>query len=102
MSRMKATTPVLGKAGIRGSKPAAGKVAAADRPKAPRPVDPNAVLYTLAAAVTVSGMSRSTLYRHLTAGTLRARKNGRTVLIEGDSLRALMAELPAATFGKAA
>ena len=73
-----------------------GKKAA--KKKNERPVDPNAVLFPLWMAIAYSGLSRSSIYRHLRSKKLRARKDGRTLLIEGDSLRALKDELPEATF----
>lgn len=44
------------------------------------------------------GIHRSSLYRALAAGQIRAVKAGRTVLIDGESLRAYLASLPRAVF----
>lgn len=52
--------------------------------------------YTIAEAVAVSGVSRSTLYRAMKAGDLQARKRGRTTLFMADELRRWLESLPAA------
>jgi hypothetical protein len=52
----------------------------------------------IADAQRVSGLSRSEIYRRLAAGDLRAVKSGARTLIVMTSLRALLANLPAATF----
>jgi excisionase family DNA binding protein len=44
------------------------------------------------------GIHRSSLYRALAEGKIKAVKAGRTVLIDGDSLRAYLASLPKAEF----
>jgi excisionase family DNA binding protein len=44
------------------------------------------------------GVSRSTVYRMLGAGTLRARKNGARTLIEVASINEVLAALPVAEF----
>jgi hypothetical protein len=49
-------------------------------------------------ACRVSGLSRSEIYRRLAAGDIRAIKSGSRTLILMDSLRAHLANLPAATF----
>jgi hypothetical protein len=45
-------------------------------------------------AAAVSGMSRSTLYRHAAAGRLILRKSGSTTLVDAESLRQLVINLP--------
>jgi hypothetical protein len=47
-------------------------------------------------AIVWSGISRSTLYRYAGEGKLRMIKAGRTTLVDMESLRALLASLPAA------
>ena len=64
-------------------------------PQRPGP-DPLAV--PIPTAVILSGLSRSELYRRLGAGEVRAVKAGKRTLILMDSLRALLAALPPATF----
>jgi excisionase family DNA binding protein len=49
-------------------------------------------------ACRVSGLSRSEIYRRLATGDIRAVKSGSRTLILMDSLRAYLANLPAATF----
>jgi excisionase family DNA binding protein len=56
----------------------------------------------VADAVRASGLSRSTLYRLLAAGDLRAIKVGRKTLILAESLRAYLAAAPAAIIRRAA
>jgi excisionase family DNA binding protein len=46
--------------------------------------------YTLGDATNVSGLSRSTLYRHAKAGRLRLVRVGGRTLVEARSLRALL------------
>ena len=46
----------------------------------------------------ISGLSRSAIYRHLAAGDIHAIKAGSRTLILMGSLRAHLANLPAATF----
>ena len=46
----------------------------------------------------VSGLSRSEIYRRLSAGDIRAVKSGARTLIIMESLRAHLASLPLATF----
>jgi len=46
----------------------------------------------------VSGLSRSEIYRRLAAGDIKAVKSGSRTLILMDSIRAHLANLPAATF----
>jgi hypothetical protein len=59
-------------------------------------IDPIAV--PIAEAVTVSGMSRSAVYRELASGNLHAVKQGSRTLVLVDSIRAYLASLPPATF----
>ena len=49
-------------------------------------------------ACRISGLSRSEIYRRLSAGDIHAIKSGSRTLILMDSLRAHLASLPAATF----
>ena len=51
---------------------------------------PAPLTYTLNAAATASGLSRSTLYRHATAGRLRLVKVGGRTLVNAASLHALV------------
>ncbi len=46
--------------------------------------------HTLNAAARLTGLSRSTLYRHAAAGTLRLVKVGGRTLVDAGSLRALV------------
>ena len=50
-------------------------------------------------ACLLSGLSRSEIYRRLAAGDIRAVKSGSRTLIVMESLRAHLANLPAAKFG---
>lgn len=58
--------------------------------------DPIAV--TINDAVRISGLSRSEIYRRLTAGDIVAVKNGSRTLILMASVRAYLDSLPVATF----
>jgi hypothetical protein len=49
-------------------------------------------------AIRVSGFSRSELYRRLRSGEIVGLKNGRTLLIDVQSLQQCVASLPRATF----
>ena len=51
-------------------------------------------------ACRISGLSRSELYRRLTAGDLQAVKSGSRTLVLVHSLHAHLASLPPATFGR--
>lgn len=51
----------------------------------------------LARLYAVAGISRSRAYREHAAGNLRLLKCGRQTLVDGDSLRAFLAALPALT-----
>lgn len=48
------------------------------------------------AAVAISGLSRSAIYREAGNGRIKLLKLGRTTLVDMDSIRALLACLPAA------
>lgn len=56
------------------------------------------ITYTLAAAIALTGISRSQIYRELSAGKIKALKNGKSLLIEAESLRNHVANLPSAVF----
>ena len=58
----------------------------------------NALALSIRDAERVSGLSRSELYRRLAARDIKAVKSGNRTLILMDSLRAHLANLPAATF----
>jgi hypothetical protein len=64
----------------------------------PQPLGPEPLAVPIQTAVILSGLSRSELYRRLGAGDVRAVKAGKRTLILVDSLRALLASLPPATF----
>jgi hypothetical protein len=53
---------------------------------------------TIPDAVRLSGLSRSEIYRRLTAGDIQARKSGCRTLIVWNSLKAHIESLPAAGF----
>jgi excisionase family DNA binding protein len=53
---------------------------------------------TIPEAVRLSGLSRSELYRQLSAGHIRARKSGSRTLILWESLKAHVESLPEAEF----
>ncbi len=52
--------------------------------------------HTIADAVKISGIGRTTLYELIGAGKLDARKVGNRTLIPANSLRSYIAELPPA------
>lgn len=52
------------------------------------------VLISIPNTTRVAGFSRSTTYRLIASGQLRARKLGTKTMIEADSLRAYLAALP--------
>jgi hypothetical protein len=56
----------------------------------------DAVAHTIADAVRVSGIGRTTLYEQIGAGKIDARKVGNRTLILADSLRSYIATLPPA------
>jgi len=60
---------------------------------------PGPILVSFADARTISGLSRSAIYRQLTAGNLRAVKGGARTLILLQSLIDYVNSLPSATFG---
>jgi excisionase family DNA binding protein len=53
-------------------------------------------------AVAVSGFSRSSLYKEMAAGRLRAVKRGTRVAILSDDLKSWLKSLPEATISQAA
>lgn len=55
--------------------------------------------FSINAAVAWSGLSRSALYRAAAEGRLTFRKAGRTTIVDGASLAALIASLPVAQIG---
>jgi hypothetical protein len=59
-------------------------------------IDP--ITAPIAEAVRISGLSRSEIYRRLTAGDIVAVKNGSRTLIVMASVRDYLARLPIATF----
>nr|WP_294504548.1 helix-turn-helix domain-containing protein [uncultured Rhodopila sp.] len=63
-----------------------------------RPVTfhPQQAKFTIAQAIAYGIPSRSALYRLFAAGTLTPQKIGGTTVVDGDQLRAFMANLPAA------
>ena len=58
----------------------------------------NPLFISLAEARTISGLSRSELYRRMAAGNIRAVKGGSRTLIVLESLIDHLKSLPAATF----
>lgn len=54
------------------------------------------ISYTIKGAVRASGISRSVLYEHIAAGRIIARKAGASTLVDADSLRRFLAQLPPA------
>ena len=63
-----------------------------------RPPDARAG-FSIQSAVDWSGLSRSALYRAAAEGRLLFRKAGRTTIVDGASLAALVASLPPARIG---
>jgi excisionase family DNA binding protein len=63
---------------------------AARRSGAPKRDHAAPLTHTLNAAVQLTGLSRSTLYRHAAAGRLRLVKVGGRTLVDATSLRALV------------
>lgn len=59
-------------------------------PRKPARPSPEPLTYTLAAAAAVSGLSRSTFYRHAAAGRLRLVRVGGRTLVDAASLRVLI------------
>lgn len=56
---------------------------------------PNPIVVTITGAVSVSGMSRTSIYEALKRGDLTARKAGRRTLISFADLQSYLASLPA-------
>jgi len=56
----------------------------------------DAIAHTIADAVKISGIGRTTLYELIGAGKIDARKVGNRTLIPADSLRSYIASLPPA------
>jgi hypothetical protein len=54
------------------------------------------ISYTIKGAVRASGISRSALYQHIAAGRIVARKAGTSTLVDAESLRHFLAQLPPA------
>ncbi len=50
--------------------------------------------HSIPQAVSISGLSRNTLYRAIAAGQLKARKNGARTLILAEDLKAWLTALP--------
>lgn len=61
-------------------------------------LDPSAAFFRIRTATATYGVSRSFIYRALAEGKVVAVKAGRSVLIDGNSLRAYLASLPRAVF----
>ena len=64
----------------------------------PAIVSPCAAFLRPKAVTAHYGIHRSSLYRALAEGKIKAVKAGRSVLIDGNSLRAYLASLPQAVF----
>lgn len=60
--------------------------------------DPCAAFFRIKTATVAYGVSRSFIYRALAEGKIVAVKAGRSVLIDGNSLRGYLASLPRAIF----
>jgi hypothetical protein len=52
--------------------------------------------FTIQGAVQYSGLTRSRIYEAIAANSIVARKAGRQTIVDGDSLRAYLANLPRA------
>lgn len=59
---------------------------------------PEPILVPISAAITMSGLSRSELYRRFSAGQIACRKAGRTTLVSVESLKSHLASLPVEIF----
>ena len=68
-------------------------------PRVPGAFVPGAAACRLPGAIEFTGLGRTTLLGHVKAGRLRARKAGRALVFEVDSLRDLVASLPLAGGG---
>jgi hypothetical protein len=69
---------------------------------APHPTDagaPRPLAQRVAEASSLSGLSRSAIYREAARGRIVLLKHGRTTLVDMASLRAFLASLPPAVFG---
>lgn len=64
------------------------------------PVPPLA--YSIAGATACTGLPRTTIFNAIKQGQIEARKSGRRTVVIGDSLRAFVADLPAARPARAA
>lgn len=62
------------------------------------PEAPHPLAFPIAEAVRFSGLTRTHIFGALARGQIEARKAGRRTLILGDSLRAYVARLPAASY----
>ena len=60
--------------------------------------DPSAAFFRIKSATATYGVSRSFTYRALAEGKVVGVKAGRTLLVDGNSLRAYLASLPRAVF----
>lgn len=58
--------------------------------------------FSIRSAVAWSGLSRSAIYREAAAGRLVLRKLGRSTIVDGASLAALVNALPVADLGRKA
>ncbi len=58
------------------------------------PLGPFKLAYSIPEAVQASGLSRTTLYEHNSAGRLRMKKAGSRTIILADDLRAFLDALP--------
>jgi hypothetical protein len=58
------------------------------------------LLVSIADARTMSGLSRTAIYRHMAAGHIRAVKSGSRTLVVVESLIEYVKSLPRATFGE--
>jgi excisionase family DNA binding protein len=80
------------------SQPSAPHQAASSAYVASTVVSPCAAFLRPKAVTAHYGIHRSSLYRALAEGKIKAVKAGRTVLIDGESVRAYLASLPPAVF----
>jgi len=60
----------------------------------PAAIEPLAL--PIPAAVAISGLSRSAIYREAGAGRIKLMKLGRTTLVDMESMRSFLSELPTA------
>ena len=61
---------------------------------------PEVILHTIPQAMTVTSLGRSSIYEAIAAGKIAAVKAGKRTLIPAESLRAFVANLPAAAIGR--